>query len=60
MRDLYKERKESIERLFGTAKEHHGFRYTHLIGKARMDFKTGLTYACLNMKKLANILEMRS
>ena len=60
MRDLYKERKESIERLFGTAKEHHGFRYTHLIGQALMDFKAGLTYACLNMKKLANILEMRS
>lgn len=60
MRELYRERKESVERLFGTAKEHHGFRYTHLIGRALMEFKAGLTFACMNMKKLANILEMRS
>jgi hypothetical protein len=31
----YDKRKETIERLFGTAKGHHGFRYTQLIGKAR-------------------------
>ena len=37
----------TLERLFGTAKEHHGFRYTQLKGKARMDMKVGLTYACL-------------
>lgn len=60
MRDLYCQRKESIERLFGTAKEHHGFRYTHLVGTELMEFKVGLTYACLNMKKLAKILEGRS
>ena len=60
MRELYQERKQSVERLFGTAKEHHGFRYTHLVGKALMEFKAGLTFACLNMKKLANILALRS
>lgn len=60
MRALYQERKQSVERLFGTAKEYHGFRYTHLVGKALMEFKVGLTFACLNMKKLANILELRS
>lgn len=55
-RDIYNKRKETIERLFGTAKEHHGFRYTNMIGKARMDLKVGLTFACMNLKKLAKIL----
>lgn len=59
MKDLYRQRKESIERLFGTAKEHHGFRYTHLVGTELMEFKAGLTFACLNMKKLARILDSR-
>ena len=57
MCDLYKQRKETIERLFGTAKEHHGFRYTQMYGKARMEMKVGLTYACLNLKKLAKMLQ---
>ena len=56
MKDLYKKRKETIERLFGTAKENHGFRYTQMYGKARMEMKVGLTYACLNLKKLAKML----
>ena len=55
MKELYAQRKETIERLFGTAKEHHGFRYTQMIGKARMEMKVGLTYACLNLKKLAKM-----
>lgn len=55
MNELYKKRKETIERLFGTAKESHGFRYTQLIGKARMEMKVGLTFACMNLKKLAKI-----
>ena len=55
MNDLYKLRKETIERLFGTAKENHGFRYTQMYGKARMEMKVGLTFACMNLKKLAKI-----
>ena len=55
----YKLRKETIERLFGTAKEQHGFRYTQQIGKARMEMKVGLTYACMNLKKLARILALK-
>lgn len=55
MNELYKKRKETIERLFGTAKESHGFRYTQLIEKARMEMKVGLTFACMNLKKLAKI-----
>jgi len=60
MSDLYKLRQETIERIFGTAKENHGFRYTQMFGKARMEMKVGLTYACMNLKKLAKILEKRS
>jgi Transposase and inactivated derivatives len=59
MSDLYKKRKETIERLFGTAKENHGFRYTQMFGKARMEMKVGLTFACMNLKKLAGIKQKR-
>ena len=59
MKELYQQRKQTIERLFGTAKENHGFRYTQQYGKARMEMKVGLTYACMNLKKLARILKRR-
>lgn len=59
MKDLYAQRKQTIERIFGTAKENHGFRYTQMYGKARMEMKVGLTFACMNLKKLANMLAKR-
>ena len=59
MKDLYSQRKQTIERLFGTAKENHGFRYTQMFGKARMEMKAGLTFTCLNLKKLAKIIQIR-
>ena len=59
MKELYDKRKETIERIFGTAKENHGFRYTQMKGKARMEMKVGLTYACMNLKKLAGILRKK-
>ena len=55
MREVYSHRKETIERIFGTAKENHGFRYTQMYGKARMIMKVALTFACMNLKKLAKI-----
>lgn len=58
-KEIYELRKETIERILGTAKEQHGFRYTQYIGKARMEMKAGLTFACMNLKKLAKILEIR-
>ncbi|CDD35009.1 putative uncharacterized protein [Roseburia sp. CAG:309] len=57
MKKLYEQRKETIERIFGTAKENHGFRYTQMYGKARMEMKVGLTFACMNLKKLAMMLQ---
>ena len=59
MKEVYAQRKQTIERLFGTAKENHGFRYTQMIGKARMEMKVGLTYACMNLKKLAKMIQHR-
>lgn len=59
MRDIYRKRKETIERIFGTAKENHCFRYTQMYGKARMEMKVGLTYAAMNLKKLAKMLQIR-
>lgn len=53
----YKLRKETIERQFGSAKEYHGFRYTNMIGKLKMDMKAALTFACLNMKKLVKLID---
>ena len=58
-KEKYQKRKETIERLFGTAKENHGFRYTQMYGKARMEMKVGLTFACMNLKKLAGIIQHR-
>lgn len=58
-KEIYEKRKETIERVFGTAKEQHGFRYTQLIGNARMEMKAGLTFACMNLKKLAKLLGNR-
>ena len=59
MKELYQKRKQTIERIFGDAKENHGFRYTQQYGKARMEMKVALTYACMNLKKLTRILKMK-
>lgn len=59
MKDVYAKRKQTIGRNFGTAKEYHAMRYTQLIGKEKMSMKVGLTFACMNMKKLAKILAYR-
>ena len=59
MKAIYNNRKQTIERLFGTAKEFYGLRYTNLVGKEKMHMKNGLTFACLNIKKLAKMLKLR-
>jgi transposase len=55
MKEWYGKRKETIERVFGTAKEFYGMRYTRYTGKALMEMKIGLTFACMNLKKLAKM-----
>jgi transposase len=54
MREVYKQRKETIERVFADGKEKHGMRYTQLRGLARVKAEAGLRFACMNLKKLAN------
>ncbi len=56
MKECYQQRKETTERLFGTAKEYHNLRYTRLKGKSKMEATVGLTLACLNMKKYSKIM----
>lgn len=59
IREIYKLRSETIERVFADAKEKHGMRYTQYrgIGKVRMELN--LLFACMNLKKLANWLDRK-
>ena len=50
---IYEERKQTIERVFACAKEHHGMRYTHYRGLARVRSQLTLLFASMNLKKLA-------
>ena len=52
-REIYKQRKQTIERVFADAKEKHGMRYTMLRGLAKVTMQVTLTFACMNLKKLA-------
>lgn len=53
VKGVYSRRKETIERVFADAKEHHGMRYTHLRGLAKLTMEVTLIFACMNLKKLA-------
>jgi len=53
-KEIYDLRKETIERVFGDAKEKHGMRYTQLRGLLKVKMQAALTFACMNLKKLAN------
>lgn len=50
---LYPERSETIERVFGDAKEKHGMRYTQMRGKQKVTLQVLLTFLSINLKKLA-------
>ena len=51
--ELYKKRKETIERIFADAKEKHAMRYTPYRGLAQVTMWVRLKFACMNLKKLA-------
>lgn len=55
--DIYKRRKETIERSFAESKELHGQRYCRLRGLAKVEEQCLLTAAVQNMKKIATILQ---
>ena len=46
-------RKETIERVFADAKERHGMRYATMRGLKKVRMQVTLTFACMNLKKLA-------
>ena len=52
-KEIYALRSQTIERVFGDAKEKHEMRYTRLRGLAQVTKWVKLKFACMNMKKLA-------
>ena len=50
---LYKRRKETIERVFADAKEKHAMRYTQYRGLAQVTNWVKLKFVAMNLKKLA-------
>jgi hypothetical protein len=52
-KEIYARRKETIERVFGDAKEKHAMRYTQHRGLPRVTQWVRLKYAAMNLKKLA-------
>ena len=51
--ELYKKRKETIERVFADAKEKHAMRYTPYRGLAQVENWVKLKFAAMNLKKFA-------
>ena len=52
-RETYALRSETIERVFADAKEKHGMRYTRVTGLTKVKAQALMTFACMNLKKLA-------
>ncbi|WP_294160343.1 transposase [uncultured Selenomonas sp.] len=52
-KEIYAMRKETIERVFADAKEKHGMRYATMRGLKNVRMQVTLTFACMNLKKLA-------
>lgn len=52
-KEIYKERSQTIERVFADAKEKHAMRYTRMSGLEKVKMQVTLTFACMNLKKLA-------
>ena len=55
-KNLYKRRKETIERVFADAKEKHAMRYTQYRGLTQVANWVKLKFAAMNLKKLARWL----
>ncbi|KKI89781.1 transposase, partial [Bacillus sp. SA1-12] len=53
-KSIYAKRKETIERVFADAKEKHGMRWTTLRGIKKVAMQAMLTFAAMNLKKMAN------
>lgn len=53
-KEIYTLRSQTIERVFADAKEKHFMRYTQMRGLAKLKMQVLLTFACMNLKKLAS------
>jgi transposase len=59
-KEIYPNRKQTIERIFAQGKEYHGLRFTRFRGLEKNRYLRYLLYACLNIKKLALLLNNRA
>ncbi len=59
-REIYKRRKETVERSFADAKQLHGHRYARYRGLAKVTMQCLLCAAVQNMKKISLILDRKS
>ena len=50
-RELYKKRKETIERVFADAKEKHSMRYTRYRGLAQVTNWVKIKFAAMNLRQ---------
>ncbi|WP_258280577.1 IS1182 family transposase [Clostridium sp. CM027] len=57
-RNIYRRRKETIERSFADSKQLHGLRYCHMRGLENVQEQCLLTAAVQNMKKIASLLSL--
>jgi len=55
-RNIYRRRKETIERSFADSKQLHGLRYCHMRGLENVQEQCLLTAAVQNMKKISSLL----
>ncbi len=53
IKQIYAKRKETVERVFADAKEKHGMRWTTLRGLKKLSMQAMLTFAAMNLKKMA-------
>ena len=51
-KEIYPQRKETIERVFADAKENHGMRFTRLKGLQKNQHESLIIFSCHNLKKL--------
>lgn len=51
-KNIYPQRKETIERVYADCKEHHGLRYTKVKGLKKNQNQSWMIFACHNLKKM--------
>lgn len=49
-REIYKERSQTIERVFADAKEKHVMRYARMSGLEKVRMQVTLIFTCMNLK----------